>query len=176
MGEIPKEWKPAGTGEEEFDIPLYDTEGGLNAADTNIQFFDQGEAAVGIDETNMPKASELPSTQRFLVKKIEVFVNDVSAAADEHTMLDRSVLEMKINSKRVFVAPLRLLMGGATVLPAGVTQDEDHVAGFGYDLDRYIVIPGGTQFSVVIETAQTATGADMELTVALRGRWVRPAA
>jgi len=173
--EIPKEWKPAGSGEEELAWVLYDTEGGYNAANTALAYFDQAESAVGQDETNMPVANQLPSSQRFLIKEIHWFLNDVSATVDETNILDRAFIELTINNRRKFVAPLRMVVGGATIIPSGVTQDEDHLAGEGFKLERGIIVNGGDNLAVTVDTGETSAGTDMEATVALIGRLVRPA-
>lgn len=172
--EIPKDWKPAGAGEEEIAWMLYDTEGGYDSANTTLQYFDQAESAVGPDETNMPIAGQLPATQRFLIKEIHFFINDVIASADAHNIMDRSYLELKINNKRMFIAPLRMLIGGGTVLPSAVTQDEDQLQGDGFKLDKGIVINGGDSIIVETDTGETSMGTDAECSVALVGRLVRP--
>lgn len=173
--EMPKDWKGAGSGEEEIDWLLYDTEGGYDSANATLVYFDQAESSVGLDETNMPVAGQLPSSQRFLIKEIHFFINDVVASADAHNIMDRSYLELKINNKRMLAGPLRMFVGGGTVVNAAVTQDEDQITGEGFKLDKGIVINGGDNFVVETDSGETSMGTDAECAVVLRGRLVRPA-
>ncbi len=173
MGRGPASWKAAGSGEEQLDHIFYDTELSTTSANTNLTLFDGTEAASGLDDTNMPIASQLPSSQRFLVKKISVHFNDVLASADAENILDRGSFEMRVNDRRVFACPLREVMSEKTVLPSGVTQDEQYFVGGTYEFENYVHIPGGVRFNVLIETGETAPGASTALTVCLHGELVR---
>ena len=174
MGKVPASWKGAQTGEELIDYVLYDWQLSTTNASTALVLFDNTEAGVGIDQSNMPIASSLPSKWQFLIEKFAVHFNDVLASADAENILDRASFVLLINNRRMFAAPLREVMSEKTVIPAGVTQDEQYFMGKTYELMNYIHLKGGDQFSVEIETGETAPGVSTELTVCLIGELIRP--
>lgn len=174
MGKAPTSWKGPGTGEEVLDYTLYDGQLTTTNANTLLTLFDNTEAGSGIDQCNMPIASSLPSKWNFLIKKIAVHFNDVLASADAEGILDRGSFLLNINSRRMFSTILREVMTEKSVIPAGVTQDEQYFMGKTYELDNYIHLKGGDQFNVEIETGETAPGASTEITVCLIGELVRP--
>jgi len=173
--EIPKEWKPAGAGEEELDYVLYHIKGSGTNASATLQFFNVDEATDGIAVTNMPLKSQLPSTQRFLVKEIRINLDPISAGTDINSVLDNAILDFYIQNKRVLCLPAIECVSPAHIIPSGVTQDEDRVAGEGFKLDRAVMIPGGTTFRVEFTVGKTAPSASTDIYVELRGRLVRPA-
>jgi len=174
MAKAPASWKGPGAGEEVLDYTLYDGQLSTTNANTALTLFDNTEAGVGIDQSNMPIASSLPSKWQFLIKKIAVHFNDVLASADAENILDRASFLLNINSRRMFSTILREVMSEKSVIPAGVTQDEQYFMGKTYELENYIHLKGGDQFNVEIETGETAPGASTELTVCLIGELVRP--
>ena len=173
MVRYPKGWEDADDNEEQITTTLYDTELSTTAANTSLTLFDNTEQGSGLDDTNMQIASQLPSTQRFLVKAISAHFNDVLAATDAENLLDRASFELRINNWRMFSAPLREIMSEKTVIPSGVTQDEQYFIGKTYPLENYIMIPGGTTFNATIETGETAAGVSTAITVVLHGELVR---
>ena len=174
MARIPTDWKDAGSGEEQLTQPLFDTTLSGTAADADILFFDKSEAANNREVTNLQQAGQIPPSQRFLIKKVVAFFNDVSAAGDEINICDRGVFELLINNKRTLIAPLRILIGEMTTLPAGVTLDESFVVGKGLELDSYIHLKGGVPLSAIINVGKTAAGVSTAITIALMGELVRP--
>jgi len=175
MAEVPKEWKPAGAGEEELDWMFYDMESSTTNASTKLVFFDQTESADSLDETNMQTAGQLPQSQRFLVKEIHVLYDPNAAADDVGDVEDGATLELKINNKRVLVGPLAMFKTSQTYYPPGVTTEVHYPVGQPFKLDRYIVINGGVPFSVEVVTGNTTPSAAVDIYVVLRGRLVRPA-
>ena len=174
MAKIPASWKGPQANEELLDYILYDGQLSTTNASTALVLFDNTEAGVGIDQSNMPIASSLPSKWQFLIKAFSAHFNDVLASADAENLLDRASFVFLMNSRRMFAAPLREIMSEKTVIPAGVTQDEQYFMGGTYMLDNYIHLKGGDQFSVEIETGETAAGASTEITVCLHGELIRP--
>ena len=174
MARTPTDWKDAGAGEEQLTQPLYDTTLSGTAADADILFFNKSESADNREVTNLQQAGQIPPSQRFLIKRIVAFFNDVSAAADELNVCDRGIFELLINNKRVLIIPLRLIIGEAISLPSGVTQDESFVAGKTFELESYIYLKGGVPLSGVLNTGKTAAGVTTALTIALLGELVRP--
>ena len=174
MARTPASWKPAGAGFEQIDWILYDGQLTTTNASTSLVLFDNTQAGVGKDQSNMPIASSLPSNWQFLLKSLAVHFNDVVASADTENILDRAYIELLINSRSMFIAPLREVMSEKTVIPAGVTQDEQYFMGGTYNFENNIHIRGGDNFSIEIETGETAPGASTELTVCLIGELVRP--
>ncbi len=173
MAKVPKGWKDAGAGEEQIDHILYDSQLSTTAANTKLNMFKQTEAANGLKLTNMTKANELPTSQRMLIKKITVFFNDVPAGVDIENLLDKAVCEFLINNKRVMAAPMRMFLHESTVLPAGATQDEQEAIGKSLELDNYIVLPGGVNFTFDLSTGDTVAGTTTNITVAFTGELVR---
>lgn len=171
---FPSAWKNAGSGEEQIDWVLYSVEASGTTAEAEIVMFDKTEAADGKDETNMTKAGELPSTQRFLIKKISFNLDPISTGTDVQKILDRGVFELTINSKRMFIAPLLDLLGHGAIIPAGVTQAVDHQVGMPYELENYIMIPGGVNFSAIVRVGATAPSASQDMYVSFYGELVRP--
>ena len=174
MARTPADWKDAGAGEEQLTQPIYDTTLSGTAADTDILFFDKSESANNREVTNLQQIGVLPTTQRFLMKGIVAFFNDLSAAADELNVCDRGIFELLLNNKRVLLIPLRLIIGEQTSLPSGVTQDESFVVGKTFMLESYIHIKGGVPISGVLNTGKTAAGVSTAITIALLGELVRP--
>ena len=174
MARTPGEWKDAAAGEEQLTQPLYDTTLSGTAADADILFFNKSESADNREVTNFQQIGVLPTSHRFLLKGFVAFFNDVSAAGDEINVCDRGIFELLLNNKRVFLAPLRMLIGKQTTLPSGVTLDESFVVGEGFMLESYIIIKGGVPISGILNTGKTAASVSTALTIALLGELVRP--
>jgi len=173
--EIPKEWKPAGTGEEELDYVLYDVVASGTSASVTKTFFNHNEAEDGLAVTNMPIPGQLPSTQRFLVKSIQLLIDVNAAAGDSADVLDGAVTEFKINNRRVYCCPSALL-----AVPVATSQTRTAELGGAVNnvepkLDKAIVIPGGVPFKIEMLLGKTAPSASTDLTYILKGRLVRPA-
>jgi len=100
---------------ETIDWVLYDYGSSSHAASVELILFDQSEDSATNDfqDTNMPIANQLPSGQKFVIHKIGVVFDWVAAvanAAEESAALDQATLELKIAEKRMFIAPLQLLL------------------------------------------------------------------
>ena len=80
MVEIPKEWKPAGAGEEEIDYCLFDLVADTTTPSLTLTFFAHTRAGNTLAVTNLEQAGTLPATQRMLVKGMELLM-DVNAPA-----------------------------------------------------------------------------------------------
>ena len=173
---IPKNWKPAGAGEEEIPYILFDVQSSTTTANTVLNFFSRAEAAQNKRTTNMPLASQLPPSQRFLITKIELAGDsEFSTATDQSDVFDGGSLELTIAKKRYLHADLRAFLGTGMRLPPGVTNVDESFAGPGYVPDQGITIPGGVEFNVEVITGDTAPTAAQQLTVRLHGILVRPA-
>ena len=176
MAKYPESWTKAISGKNVEDYMYYDGDLSTTTANTSLTIFDGTEAASGLDDTNMPQASQLPSSEDFVVKKISVHFNDVLASADAENLLDRASFELRVADKRRLAGPLREFMSEKSVVPSGVTQDEQYFVGGTYELENYIHIPGGTKFNVLIETGETAAGVSTNITVCLHGERATPKA
>lgn len=173
MVRYPENWQDAQSGEEQLDYVLYDSELSTTNANTALSLFGSDIQTDGLDQTNMEIRGQLPSSQRFLIKKIAVHFNDVLASTDAENILDRASFELRVNQRRYLTCPLREVMSEKSVIPAGVTQDEQYFMGKTYELENYIMLAGGTPFVVNLETGETAAGASTEITVCLIGELVR---
>jgi hypothetical protein len=173
--EIPKEWKPAGAGEEEIDFTLYDLTASGTTPSATLTFFNHNRGTDGLAVTNMELAGQLPATQRFLIKKMQLLVDVEAAAGDSADVLDAAVAELYINNKLMYSIP-------AAVLATGVTPSQTTTATVGpavnmyeFEFDKAIVLNGGVPFKVSMLIGKTAVSASTDLTYMLRGRLVRPA-
>jgi hypothetical protein len=173
MAEIPKEWKPAAIGEEEIDYVLYDLNASGTTASATLTFFDTTEAASGKAVSNMETGGQLPSTQRFLVKRIELLVDVNAAAGDSADVLDSAVLEFYIANKRILGAPAALFSVPVATSQTRTAELGGAVNQVQFELDKYIALPGGTPFRVEMLIGKTAVSATTDLTVMLKGRLVR---
>lgn len=172
--EIPKEWKPAATGEEELDYFLYDLVASGTTASAKLTFFNQNEASNGIAVTNMPMNGQLPSTQRFLVKAIEVLIDVNAAAGDAADVLDAAVIDLKINNERKISLPaIRCSVPVSSTITQTATLG-NAISFAPFELDKGLVIMGGIPFAVEMTVGKTAASATSDITMMLRGRLVRP--
>lgn len=171
--EIPKEWKPAGAGEEELDYILYDLVPSGTTPSAKLTFFNNDEASNGIQVTNLPMSGQLPSTQRFLVKEIRVVIDPEAVVGDRLDVLDAAVIDLKVNNERKFSCFAVEALGNFAFLPSGVTSTVEGVQGKPFELDKGIIIDGGVPFSVEFTVGKTAASASTDIYVMLRGRLVR---
>jgi len=175
MVEIPKDWKPAGAGEEEIDYCLFDLVTDTHAGSETITFFNHNRSTSGLAVTNMENAGSLPAGQRFLLKGIQVQFDVNAAAGDAADSLDASALELYINNKLMYAVPTIAVT--TTAIPA-TTTTATIGPGVNFqtpELDKAIVIQGGVPFKVTILTGKTAASANGDWTVLLKGHLVRMA-
>lgn len=173
MSETPSEWKPASSGEEELDYILYDLVASAHSGSESLTFFNHSRSTSTLAVTNMEIAGQLPSSQRFLIKKIQLQVDVLAAANDAAEELDAAAAELSINNKVVFSAPATVFCTSfipaitttATVGPAMNVVE--------FELDKYIVLNGGVPFKIVMLNGKTASSANTDHTFILRGRLVR---
>jgi len=173
MAKIPADWKDAAAGEEQLSYVLYDGQLSTTTANTLLNMFKQTAAANGLKLTNMTKANELPSNQRFLLKKIACVFNDTMAALDVQKLIDDAFFELRINQKLVLGAPLRLLGPITSLVVPGVTDAIWDYMGPAFELENYLTIPGGTNFAFDLTTGDTAASASSRITIELIGDLVR---
>lgn len=173
MTEIPKEWKTAGAGEEELDYILFDLVASGTIASAKLTFFNHNEAEDGIQVSNMPMDAQLPSTQRFLVKGIELIVDTMAAVGDSAKVLDGAVIDFKINNERKISFPAIRCVSPVTTNITKVDDTGGAVGYFPFELEKALVIDGGVPFAVEMVIGKTAVSASTDLTVLLRGRLVR---
>lgn len=174
--EIPKEWKGAIATEEEIDYCLFDLTASAHTGSETLTFFNHTRSGSGLAVTNMELAGQLPATQRFLLKSIQLLIDVNAAVGDAADEMDAAVAELSINNKLVYSIPAILL--ATTVTPAVTTT-----ATLGpamnmvpFELDKGIVIQGGVPFKVTLLNGKTASSANTDHTFILRGRLVRSAA
>jgi len=172
--DIPREWKPLGTGEEEIDYCVYHLLASGTTASAVLTFFTGTRAANGLAVTNMEQAGQFPSATRFLVKEIQLLTDVNAAAGDSADVLDAAALELYVANKLMYSAP-------APVFATNVTPSYTTTATIGsavnmikFELDRGIVINGGTPFRAEMLIGKTAVSASTDLTVLLRGHLIRP--
>lgn len=166
---------------ETIDWVLYDYGAPTHAAGATVTLFDQTEAAATNNEqdTNMPIAGQLPTTQKFVIHKIGFipdWVAGIANANDQQDFYDQGTLELKIAEKRMFIAPLHILTApgqlGADTVAAGATQYGPGTTWF--EFKHPITLEGGTPFKVVITQGITDTTASHTVGVVLVGELTRP--
>lgn len=166
---------------ETIDWVLYDYGAPSHAASATVTLFDQAEDAATntYQDTNMPIANQLPSGQKFVIKKIGVIFDWVAAVAnatEETDFFDQAILELKIAEKRAFIAPLSIMLAPnqfpAVDIASGASCGNAPVNWF--ELDHPITIEGGTPFKVILTQGLTDTTADITCGVCLVGELTRP--
>jgi len=154
----------------------------FSSASTDNVFFNEDEAAAGggVNETNMPIASQLPREWNMKVHEIQVLLDATELAATSLDALDalhQSLIEIKIAKKRVFIAPVKCCLGPGNLFHPAV---ESNAAGMtanaqGFIFRNPLIIPGGTPFEVILRTGVTAaTSSTNEVTIALIGEMTMP--
>jgi len=175
MVTIPKTWKDAGADEEQLSWVLFDVQSSTTTANTVLNFLSRSEGAQNKRTTNMPIAGQLPSTQRFLLKKIRLMTDsEFNTTTDVNDVMDGGSIEVTLNNKRMIHAPLRAALGLYTKIGSTTADADTLPQGEGIDLDPYLVIPGGSNVNVEVITGDTAPTAANQLTVMLIGELVRP--
>jgi hypothetical protein len=180
---MPKEFRLAqnfapAQGEEMIDWTLYDVVA-TGTSNKEHTFFANTEAGSGKEVTNLTTANQLVSTQRFQVNQIQVLIPEDIAQADVLKLSEKAEIELNINNKRMYIAPLALAAGSkhwkAYPLASGNTTTDTMNQLDGEDEYFYnpIVIPGGTNFDVKIK-ANAALGTDTNITCVLKGLLIRP--
>jgi len=166
---------------ETIDWVLYDHGAPSHAASATVTLFDQAESAATntYQDTNMPIAGQLPTTQKMVVHKLGVIFDwgaAVANATEESDFLDQGTLELKIADRRMFIAPLHILLAPSQFacidIAAGASVSSNQVNWF--ELKNPITLNGGVPFSVEITQGLTDTTADCTIGVVLVGELTRP--
>jgi hypothetical protein len=103
--------------------------------------------------TNMRGGGQLPSGEKFVLKKIKLIIDEQIAEADFDTRLFNAFVEFRLKDKTVFKSPASMLFahssygGHFTQATAALTQAIGPM-GTGFELEIPIVIEGGERFQV----------------------------
>ena len=176
MAEIPKDWKVAAATEEEIDFILYDLVASGTTASAEKIFFNQNRSTSGLAVTNMEIAGQLPSTHRFLIKKLGLLIDVNAAAGDSADVLDSAITELYINNKLIFSAPSPIFALPIDISTTRTAEVGGAAGQVEFELDKYVTIQGGTPFKVSMTIGKTAASASTDLTYLLRGKLIRPSA
>ena len=174
MAEIPKEWKPAGAGEEELDYILYDLVASAHSGSETLTFFNHSQGTSGLAVTNMQLAAQLPAKQRFLLKSIQLLIDVNAAAGDSADEMDAAAAELYVNNKIMFSAPAAIFSVPVSISTTRTAEVGGAVNMAQFELDKAIVIEGGVPLKLVMLNGKTASSANTDHTFMLRGRLVRP--
>lgn len=146
---------------DETDFPLFQVAEGGDA--THVKAF-----------TNSRGAGQLPSTEKFVIKHIEVYPNERLTIADAGVWFIDGYLSLEVSNREIFRVPLVSVIGGAQ--PTGhftqaVAADLSSLQfnGKGYDLEIPIEINGGTPFKVVLHQGNVLAVASQAIVCELRG-------
>lgn len=146
---------------DETDFPLFQVAEGGDA--THVKAF-----------TNSRGAGQLPSTEKFTVKKVEVYPNERLTIADAGVWFIDGYLSIEVNNREIFRAPLAHVIGGPQ--PTGhftqaVAADLSSLEfnGRGFEFDIPIEIPGGTPFKVILHQGNVTAVATQAIVCALTG-------
>lgn len=155
-----------------------------STAKTAVELFQEAESTADdkANETNMPLAGMLPANQSFKINRIEVYWDE--AALEEATVSDTfdfshmATLEVKVNDQRVFMCPLKHLLGQGFLSHAHTTANEATIgvgATVPHEFKHPIEIKGGDAFKVIVTSGVTATTATaVDIQVALIGELTTP--
>lgn len=155
-----------------------------STAKTEIELFQESEseAGDGKNETNMQVAGQLPANQKFEIHRIEVYLDE--GALEEATVSDTfdfthmANIEVQVNNRRMFICPLKHLIGQGILSHAHTTANEATIgvgAAIPHEFKYPIVINGGDSFKVVLTSGVTATTASaVDIQVALIGVLTTP--
>lgn len=162
---------------------LYDTAvfGAVANAESNLfQVVTGGDATHNEQFTNMRASGALPQQEKFDVDWIGVIVDFQPAKADLDTLFDSAFLEVRVADFSVIKAPLALFVaasayGGAIQQTAASDTLSVGLLGDGLELDKHIIIPGGTPFKVRLVQGPAVT-AGSNLKVVLSGIYTIPGA
>jgi len=143
-------------------------------SDTTISFFTHTEKSDGVTVTNLTESNKLD--RDFTLRRIELIPASDITASDCVKLFEKAVVEIKIDNRRVFVAPASLLLTDAYVAfgsNGGLTSGQTDVAGphatlNGYEFSEPITIPANTKFEVDLKLG-SAFGTDTNLTMCLIG-------
>jgi len=171
--EIPKEWKPSGSGEEEIDYCLFDLVADTHAGSETITFFNHTRSGNGLAVTNSELAGTLPANQRMLIKSMELLMDVNAATGDSADSLDASATELYINNKLMYSIPSIMLSQTAHRSTNGTAELGGSINNVRFEFDKAIVLQGGEPFKVTVLTGKTAASANDDWTIMLRGRLVR---
>jgi hypothetical protein len=172
--EVPKEWKSAGSGEEEIDYILFDLVASAHSGSETLTFFNHNRSTSTLAVTNLELAGQLPATQRFLIKSIQLLVDVNAAAGDSADELDAAAAELFINNKSMFCAPAAIFSVPVSISTNRTAEVGGAVNMTGFELDKGLVLQGGVPFKLVMLNGKTASSANTDHTFMLRGRLVRP--
>lgn len=164
------------------DIPLryflYDTVvfgATANAESILFQVASGADATHNEQFTNMRGAGSLPQTESMEVDWIGVIIDTLLAKADVVKIFDGSILEIRVADFSVIKAPTALFIaqsayGGNQIQAAAADSMTIGLLGDGYELDKHIMLPGGTPFKVRMLQGP-AVGAGANLKVVLGGTY-----
>lgn len=135
---------------------LYDTwqpAAVANAESILFQVASGGDATHNEQFTNMRGAGSLPQTEQMEVDWIGVIVDSVLAKADLVKWIDGALLEIRVADFSVIKAPVALFIaqsafGGTQIQAAAADSFTIGYLGDGFELDKHIMLPGGTPFKV----------------------------
>ena len=144
---------------------------------------DKHAATNGLADTNMEVAGQLPSANKFVIKKISVIPSPNEDPADILAALSEAVLQLNIAGKPYLEIPVVECIkgaGGAASAAlygqASATEiDRYSPGGDGYKLDIPITLMGGVAFDVKI-TFVNAPSTSCFVYVCLHGDLTRPTA
>lgn len=155
-----------------------------STAKTEVELFQESEseAGDGKNETNMQVAGMLPANQEFKVNRIEVYLDE--AALEEATVSDTfdfvhmANVELQVNGQRLFICPLKHLIGQGILSHAHTTANEATIsvgATIPHEFKHPITIKGGDPFKVILTSGVTNTSASaVDIQVCLIGELTTP--
>lgn len=160
---------------------LFDTATFGVAAGTDFPLFQVAEGGDGTHVkafTNSRGAGQLPSTEKFTLKKFEVYPDVNMSQADTKNMLIASYLSFEINNQELIRLPLSHVMGGPKFTghySQAAAADANMISAShdGFELETPIEIGGGVPFKVTLHQG-TATAAAQNVKCAMIGTLTTP--
>lgn len=125
--------------------------------------------------TNMRGAGALPQNEQFTIEEIHLVPDHLLDQAESTNWMLLGYMEIVLNNKTVFQAPLAMLVSHAGFV--GEFHEDTNTdlamigrAGMGYKLTIPIVVPGGTSFKVIIYQGTVVTADNTYVKCVLRGK------
>lgn len=160
----------------DFSFVLYDTAPfGATAGTDHVLFqVSQGADSTHTEAyTNSRGAGQLPTEEKFLLKRLHAIIDHNTALADIPKIFNASYFELRVSDKIVFKCPLAMLSsknsyGGHYTQAAAADEAVIGLDGEGYELEIPIEIQGGVSFRPKVYQG-TAVTASSNIKIVLEG-------
>lgn len=160
---------------------FYDTASFSTSANTLHTLFQSAQGSGSTrtkQQTNWIGAGSLPSENSFTIQKIGVTYNDIYVEDDIQKLVDQTYLELFINNRTRFLAPLRTLIqanaySGVIAQATAANEASFGLVGNGFMFNPVKELGPGISFKVEV-WQEAALSAASNIAVLLEGIWTKP--